>query len=335
MTLPILRTSYGVFLFQEGLTMKENDIRLNEALKIFMASKYGVVSRSYIVFMERRFKKLLDYFGDIPANDIHIHDLRAWRASLFDLDMKYKDHPCRDPIPGNLSPWTIHQHIRTVKMFFRWLYLEGYISHNPGKRLENVQLPSWEARGINKADRDKMLKAAKEQRDIFAAARNYAILLFIADTGCRRSGVALLRIDDLYLDDNKAFIREKGRGGLHKSRMVFFKDKTKQALIKWLKYRGKTDCDFVFTSLLNHSYGIKPEVINNICKKTAKLAGVKKKYHPHQWRHGTIRAWLEAGMPLPTASQLAGHTTVKITGDIYGIVTESKLRSEHNKYSWV
>lgn len=315
--------------------MNDQEVRLNEAINLFMASKYGVVSKSYIKFMEDRFKKLVNYFGDIPINDITINNLRAWRATLFDLDILYKDHPTREPIPGNLSPWTIHQYIRVVKMFFRWLYLEGITSHNPGKRLEQVQLPSWEARGINKADRDRMLKAVKEQHDIFAAARNYAIMLFIADTGCRRAGVAGLRMDDLYLDDNKAFIREKGRGGLHKSRIVFFKDKTKKALNNWLKYRGKTDSDFVFTSLLNHSKGIKPETINNIFKDTAKLAGVRKKFHPHQWRHGTIRAWLEAGMPLPTASQLAGHTTVKITGDIYGIVSESKLRSEHEKYSWI
>ena len=315
--------------------MKDQEIRLNEAINLFLAGKYGVVSKSYITFMEARFKKLVSYLGDIPVNNITINDLRAWRASLFDLDIKYKDHPYKKPIPGNLSPWTIHQHIRVVKMFFRWLYLEGITSHNPGKRLEQVQLPSWEARGINKADRDRMLKAAKEQHDIFAAARNYAIMLFIADTGCRRAGAAGLRMDDLYLDDNKAFIREKGRGGLHKSRIVFFKDKTKRALNNWLKYRGKTNCEFVFTSLLNHSNRITPEAINNIFKDTAKLAGVRKKFHPHQWRHGTIRAWLEAGMPLPTASQLAGHTTVKITGDIYGFVSENKLRSEHEKYSWV
>lgn len=315
--------------------MNSDQINLSEAINLFLASKYGIVSNSYITFLENRFKRLISYYGDVPINEIDIISLRQWRRSLFDIDTRYQDHPYRDPKQGGLSPWTIHQYIRSVKMFFRWLYLEGYISTNPGKRLEQVQLPTWEAKGINKAERDKMLRAARDQHDIFAAARNYAILLFIADTGCRRSGCAYLRLEDLNIEESKAFIREKGKGGLHKSRTVFFKARTKRALIKWLKYRGESESEFVFTSLLNNSNGIKPDTINNIFKDTAKLAGVRKNFNPHQWRHGTIRAWLENGMPLPTASQLAGHSTTKITGDIYGIVSDSKLKSEHEKYSWI
>lgn len=299
-----------------------------------MFSRKGVVSPSTIVFYNSKLKKLLEILGNVYIQEIDITMLRQWRSSLMDKTLRYENHNMRDPIPGGYSLWTIHQHIRTIKQFFRFMYLEGYLSNNPAKTLEQVQLPSWEAKGISKQDRDKMIESARDQINLAAAARDYAIMLFIADTGCRRSGCAFLKLDDLDLDTRRAYIWEKGKGGLHKSRPVFFIDKTKLALQEWLKFRGDIESDYVFISLRGKD-GISPATINSMFKKTAYRVGVKKRFHPHQWRHGTIRAWLEAGMPLPTASQLAGHTTTKITGDIYGIVSEAKLRSEHEKYSWV
>jgi hypothetical protein len=40
-------------------------------------------------------------------------------------------------------------------------------------------------------------------------------------------------------------------------------------------------------------------------------------------------------MPLPNASRLAGHASTSITGDIYGVVSETKLKEDHDQYSWL
>ncbi len=52
--------------------------------------------------------------------------------------------------------------------------------------------------------------------------RDYALALFLADTGCRVAGVVGLKFGDLDLEHGTAEVFEKGRGGNKKARLVFF-----------------------------------------------------------------------------------------------------------------
>jgi integrase len=70
-------------------------------------------------------------------------------------------------------------------------------------------------------------------------------------------------------------------------------------------------------------------------KKVSHSLGYETGFNPHNFRHAAIRGWLNAGMPLPNASRLAGHASTTITGDIYGVVSETKLKADHDQYSWL
>lgn len=304
-------------------------LKLNTAIDLFLDSMVGLVSPATIDWYKKRLPDLVKVLGDRYIDQITIHDLRRWRVDLCTRDQRYINHPYRiKPIEGGLSKTTIHQYVRGSKRFFKWLHQEGLIKDNPAATFKLPPLPDYKPRGIKVSDRDNIINAVKSN------PRDLAIVLFLADTGCRVGGVANLKLNDLDLVCQSAQVHEKGKGGYGKIRTVFYTDVTYAALITWLQIRPHCKCDYVFLHQKKPE-GLLPSGIYQILKRAAKRAGVSSGYNPHSWRHGAIRAWLNEGMSLPEVSQLAGHSSVSITGDIYGIVSEKKLQEDHNKYSWL
>jgi integrase len=76
--------------------------------------------------------------------------------------------------------------------------------------------------------------------------RDRALLLFLADTGCRVGGLVGLTLSDLKVRRRWALVTEK----FDKSRLVFFPEVTAEALRDWLRVRLEWDIggDWVFLS---------------------------------------------------------------------------------------
>ena len=281
----------------------------------------GVLSPATILFYQNHLKYLGDFFGDVYLRSITITQLRAWRVTLVERHSRWgrgSSHPAQ---PGKLSPFTVHQYVRAARRFFRWLTLEGMIESNPAQRLELPRLPRHRPRGISSGDRDRLLIAASDH------PRDLAIILLLSDTACRRGGLAGLRLSDLDLKHRTVLAREKGRGGEAKERWLYFTRRTALAIRAWLELRPACLGDSLF--------GISPNGIYQVLKRLASKAGISDGWNPHNFRHAAIRNWLAAGMPLPQASQLAGHSSVAVTADIYGLFNEKDLQEAHDKYSWI
>lgn len=297
---------------------------LPDAADYFLLSMVGIVSKTTVEFYRRRLPVLVDYFGDVSIETITLEQLRAWRQCLAGRALRYRG-TARE-CSGGLSVYTIHQYIRVTRRLFRWLLDEGKISHNPAKRLELPKLPAQPRRGIPQKSRDAMCHLCSTTRD-------RAILAFLWSTACRVGGLAGLLLEDLYLHERRAIVREKGRGGSQKLRWVFLDPECVDAVAAYLIDRPPSDDPHVF---LGKSRGqVRPLSeggIYQVVQRIAQAAGVKK-YNPHEWRHARIRHWLNNRMPLKTASQLAGHSTIKTTADIYGTSSEEELLEAFDKYS--
>jgi len=304
-------------------------LRLQEALDIFLAAMEGIVSPKTIAFYAKRLPSLITFLGDIPAEEIDIVDLRAWRGFLSRRPLQYTHRKPRSVKDNHLSPNTVHQYVRCVRRLFRWLFLEGLIASNPAQRLELPALPNPRPRGIPLADLEKLYVSAE-------TARDRAIVLFLGDTAARVGGVAGLQLKDLNLSLGQAIVHEKGRGGNGKTRPVFFNERTRQALELYLAERPDIPgCESVFVREKCNRYkpgALTTDGIYQVLKRLARKAGVKANFNPHSFRHGSLRGMLEAGMPLPDVSQIAGHSSVKVTGDIYGVVSDMVLSQRHQKY---
>jgi integrase len=112
--------------------------------------------------------------------------------------------------------------------------------------MDGVKLPKNGRRapkGITLEDLQKLLRAAEES---MCPERDRALLLFLADTGCRVGGLVGLTLADLNVRRRWALVTEK----FNKSRSVFFSEVTAEALRDWLEVRLEWDIggDWVFLS---------------------------------------------------------------------------------------
>lgn len=160
--------------------------------------------------------------------------------------------------------------------------------------------------------------------------RDRAVLLCLADTGCRRGGLAGLSLHDLHLSQHAARVSEKGT----KTRKVFFGPMTAQALERWLAVRPKCDHAEVFVTLTNNV--IKPlgaEGISRVCKRLKRAAGIREPASPHAFRHRFAREFLRQGGDIGVLSQLMGHADVNVTLKHYAQFIPDELQAFHRQYS--
>lgn len=306
-------------------------MKLSTALDAFYESMRGIKSPNTILFYRSRLPSLLKTLGDMEVEDITILHLNHWRAALYDKQTRYDSHPTRETEKGGLSPFTIDQYIRNARRFFRFLYQNKLIPDDLAKNIERPPLPKFKPRGIPVVDRDKLIS------NVHKSPRDYAIILFLSDTACRVGGLSHLTLDDLDIENCRATVHEKGRGGNNKSRTVFFGEATQKALIDWLKIRPDIPgLDYVFIGNHNGNWNrLHENGVYQVLKRSAHKVGIEKSYNPHSFRHAAIRGLLANGMSLPKVSQIAGHSSTAVTGDIYGCFDENHLAARHKQFSWL
>ena len=289
-------------------------MKLSIAAEMFYTSMITVKAESTIKWYHKRLDPLIDYLEDKDIEDVDIFDLERFRASL-DRD---SEAPGRS---GKVSDHTVHGFIRAQKTFFRFLKKRRLLREDPAEYLEKPRLPKQPRKGIAPESAEKMINTSK------SSLRDYAILLFTRDTGCRAGGIYNLLTENIDLKHNKAIIREKG----DKERTVFFTKETCWALVMYASVRKnpKGD-DHFFLNDRTHD-ALTYAGVYQIFKRQAKASRIKTKFSPHQWRHAAIRSWLLAGMNLKSASEIAGHSTEKVTGDIYGTLDEFELQAIYNQ----
>ncbi|MBE0684516.1 MAG: tyrosine-type recombinase/integrase [Anaerolineaceae bacterium] len=309
-------------------------MRLIDALEDFYLSMEGVKSKRTVQWYRQKLVSLSIALGDCSLEEIELRMLRRWRAELASRDQTHINHPNRAPVDGEMSPLTLHGHVRACRRFFHWCQEEGYLERNIAERLELPPKPKAVRKGIKESARDKIIAAAE------GSPRDLDMVLFLADTACRAAGVAGLRMSDLDLIFGVAVVHEKGRGGNKKAREVYFQGRTKRALEEWLAVRPECDCPYVFLGIgkggtNNKIHGITVSGIYQAMKRLAKKAGVPDDWNPHNWRHGAARGMIKNGASLIEVSQILGHSSVSVTGDIYGILGEDELKESHRAFSWM
>ncbi len=280
---------------------------VSRALSLFLVSLEGVKSPATIAWYRQRLAGLEAQLGQKRIEQVTVSDLRLWRAAFSQR--------------SDLSVWTVHGHVRAVRRLFSWLVQEGHLKASPAKRLELPRLTYEPRKGIEFDDMLKVIAAAR------ASPRDYALVLFLADSACRCGGVANLKVDELELARGRAMVREKGS----KSRLVYLQQRTCDALRAYLKGR-KTGSVF-----LNQwtGRGLKTGGIYQALERLAVSAGVTERWNPHSWRHGAARGMLRRGANLAQVSQILGHSDVSVTVKFYGSFVDDELKAAHARYGWL
>lgn len=209
-----------------------------------------------------------------------------------------------------------------------WSPAEGEIELNPTRRIKTPQPTQREPKAIDFQDFRALLETTHDESPV--ARRDRAILLFLADTGCRVSGLCNLGVRDLDFGRRLAMVKEKGS----KSGLVPFSDLTEASLQALADHPTDRSGALVFFGLGNAATGrLSPNGVRQTLRRRARLAGVTGRVNPHSLRHGFAREYLLSGGALATLADLFGHSSVEVTKSCYAIFTIGELQKKHQQRS--
>ena len=304
-------------------------MKLKDALTYFLTSMKGVRSPQTIDWYGRRLKSLVNFVGTNKDLDrVTVSDLRLWRAYLADRTTRYDNHPTKPQEVGGLSSWTLYGYVRCARSFFKWLNREEMIATNIVERLELPARSRIPRKGVADDVADKILATVRSSGN----ARDYALILFLADTAARRGGAVELRLEDLDLKAGRATVREKGCGGHGLGRTVFLGPEAVKAMMAWLDVRPDVKDDHVFLGRFGEP--LKETGVYQVFRRQAHKAGIENYgWSPHSWRHAAARSMLKRGASLAHVSQILGHSDIEVTARFYGTFAVDELQDAHVKYS--
>lgn len=219
---------------------------------------------------------------------------------------------------GKVSVATVRAYHRTLRVWFRWLVAEGVLERSPMERVKAPKADQTAPKSLSADDFFAILREARGSR------RDYALVLFLADTGVREAEARGLRVGDVDLEGRRATVTGKGR----KSRPVFFTEETGEALGEWLAVRPG-GCDLVFPGQRGE---FQRGGIYQVLKRLAARAGVKGRFNPHAFRHFFASSYVANGGDLETLRRLLGHSDLETTRQ-YLHFEQSVLQARHDALS--
>lgn len=227
-----------------------------------------------------------------------------------------------------LSPASVARHVASLKMFFRFLVLDGAIDRNTAALLHRPSL--WERIPHVLSDRQvaDFLAAPRPSDRLYL--RDRAILEMLYATGARASEVANLVVRDVHLGER--FVRCIGKGD--KERLVPFSLRAREALEAYLNHERSPLAVHSTTDRLFISRSGKP--LNRIdiwklVKKYAARIGVSAEMSPHTLRHSFATHMLANGADLRVIQELLGHSSIATTQH-YTRVDSSRLKRIHTQF---
>lgn len=214
---------------------------------------------------------------------------------------------------------------------------DGLLATNPAAAVKRPKVSVKEATYLDVTDVSKLLRAASESR--YSPA-----LQLIAATGLRAGEATGLRWQDVDLEDGSLRVRHtvsRLKSGLEltepktaKSRRTVPLSASSVSMLRKHSAVVKRDRlaagdqwqehDLVFPT--EFGTPLDPRNLRRVVEVAARKAGLEG-VGVHTLRHSAAVAWLEAGVHVRAVADLLGHSSISITGDIYGHTSDATARS--------
>ena len=237
----------------------------------------------------------------------------------------------------DVSAWMAHlrAHDRTdravarklscLRGFYRWMLLDKHVSHDP---TVNIDAPStWKVlpKSLAESEVSTMLQrtgaAAGHPQAGGVHLRNHGIMELLYAGGLRAGEVVALRVEDLYLDQQRALVRGKG----DKERIVPLGTAACDALREYLlrgrpQLAGKSLQRALFLSVRGRA--LTTQVVWSVVKAANPSAS------PHRLRHSCATHMVEHGADLRSVQFLLGHADIATT-QVYTHLALGRLKEVH------
>jgi integrase/recombinase XerD len=228
-----------------------------------------------------------------------------------------------------LAPPSVARHIVAVKLFFRYLQLEGIVRDNPAELLGTQK--TWQrVPEVMSAAVVERLMTAPQPYDAYWR-RDRALLELLYATGCRASEVSNLKLADLHLDERYCLAHGKGSKDrltpLSHAAVSTLRDYMTSERPKLAKGRGEPP----WVLLSRGGKRLRREAIWELVKRYVRRIGANPDVSPHTLRHSFATHLLAGGADLRQVQELLGHASIATT-QIYTHVDQTRLKKVHQQF---
>lgn len=292
----------------------EDASRWREAFIRYLASERQMATNTVAAYGRdlRRFFAWLD--GRRIAN-LTVSDLAEFPAWLGDQ---------------SLAPTSVARHVATLRVFFRYLQLEGVLNDNQAALISSQKLWRRVPKVLSPGEVDRLLTAPVAGEPLWR--RDRAVLELLYATGARVSEVSGLKLRDLHLEERYCLCHGKG----DKQRMVPLGVSAQKALAAYLEWerpklakRRDPASEYLFLS--PRGARLSRQRLWEQIKRAATIAGVTKKISPHTLRHSFATHLIGGGADIRHVQELLGHASIATT-QLYTHVDATKLKKVHTAF---
>lgn len=221
-----------------------------------------------------------------------------------------------------LAPKTVHHHAAGAKIFTKWLHGEGLVATDPGARLPRPKVPKKVLPALTKEDVAKLVQACDCERD-------KALLLFMLDTGARRTETAEVNVGDVDARTGSVTITQ-GKG--QKGRVVYLGAQSRRVMARYLLTLADARPDAPLWTSLNTGERLTAWGITIALRRLGERSGVH--VTPHMVRR-TMAIWsLRAGMDVARLAAILGHSDLD-TVRRYLAIDRQDLAEAHKEHGAV
>jgi integrase/recombinase XerD len=229
-----------------------------------------------------------------------------------------------------LAPASIARHLVSLKVFFRYLQLEGQLQENLAELLGSQKLWERVPKVLSPQQVSRLLEAPRPGDAHWQ--RDRALLELLYATGCRASELSQLRLRDVHLDEGYCLCRGKG----DKERVVPLGARAIAAVREYLDAqrgpvaaRRSPSPEWLLLSARGRR--LRRERIWELLKRYARRVGAPPEISPHTLRHSFATHMLGGGADLRQVQEMLGHASIATT-QIYTHVDATRLKAVHHKF---
>jgi integrase/recombinase XerD len=310
-----------------------------DAFAAYAASECHLAANTVAAY-RRDLHRFFQWLGDRPIQGLQIADLGDYAGWL---------------AQQQLAPASIARHLVSLRVFFRYLQLEGVLQENLAELLGSQKL--WERipKVLTPQQVEKLLEAPGPHDPLWR--RDRAMLELLYATGCRVSELAHLRLQDLHLLEGYCLCRGKG----NKERMVPLGARARAAVEAYLAEerprlvrRGLCPGESApadpppaaqpstglpaswpegppWLLLSYRGRRLRRERIWELVKRYALRVGAPADISPHTLRHSFATHMLAGGADLRVVQEMLGHANIATT-QIYTHVDLNRLKAVHKRF---
>lgn len=294
--------------------MAASSEKVNSALeqyRIYLRVEKGLSANTEAAYLDD-INKLVSYFDTygLSIDTATDADVETFVAALHDL---------------GISPRSQARVISGIKSFYKFLILQGFVSHNPTLLIEPPQLGRHLPEVLTVQEIDAMVAAIDLNK--WEGQRNRAIIETLYGCGLRVSELVGLRMSQIFEQDEYIVVQGKG----NKQRLVPISATALEQIHLYLEQTRnnqvvKRGCEDILF-LNRRGAALSRVMIFYIVKDLCAVAGIRKQISPHTLRHSFATHLLEGGANLRAIQQMLGHESITTT-EIYVHIDRSSLRRE-------